>query len=1253
MLKLFKEAKVIIRPNTSIVNISIPSPQHTHGRIEVSTQDPSSRAQVAQVGDTFANELLATQASVYCRKHKCYPRSILWRVIGADRILEIRSVDLIKNIHDHQEAVNTLRLEFPDTIIPHGVAFADGDDHHGFNIFVITASKQLYTIDIRSQFFLSQSQIDRNVAKWCKSCRPAPLNFVQPHRLYAGSRLELFISINTGSLLRLTRNSEDDGSGWSLLTLDERSWGASLRGLVNWGNSNSIQYNGKSLDPNTPNAISTTPDQAFAFVVSLNHSIKAWNLASHRLVASKDLLNRTSRQRDVHPITLSPAECTFIKIFTAERALPGGMYYMITYSPYDEGQFKFWVLKGSLTGQLDIEDLFPDIKLQAVDPEPPGSLFWNIVDFEIASTDDGRNMVLWVLWRSSTFYQLYSIQFDLLDLPNAWRKNWTKMALELHHDLPPTLSHPCTTDVTSEWLEFIFFPGRYPPQVMETALSIFLQSVRAGVGRGFQGEPENLQERIYRAIRDSVALCKSSDAIIDYSQYFNDLDTAWRQFWLLVDEINKKRFQPISFAFDFNSNLPWIIFSDSCASVRECTSTEIILHNESDLLRNNLHHAKTIWPHRNLVFELGDHPDQSAKIIGLAASFRNRLTQELIQNCHTTLNTELVMEPSLSALERVTAFHDRCGFAYLLTDSMYDAIHEDIENSIGFDRLRTDSFLAIINTIPSGFQSTDSGYLSTEFGRDAIMTGATESICLTKQIVFDLLLLIVFIEIELRPEAIAEFSGPELFDALVGLLKEYEILSWLVSRVRVSQRNRSIDHGRDAKTRIAANVQLAPACERRISILEEIFAVHTRLLTGSTSLMHSLTQQVCTIVSWTMSTGRVSFEHILVFIQCGLLVDGNIDLATDFLCCQPDTGWSTYVKGRLCLAKCDFDGAVGNFQKASHILSYGRPIGDLHEMSAKLVDMTSVANFHSGLSNYFLHITGLFERAQSFISAAFFTSLSLEFAEYNRASTQPASNLRAELPSRLFHSYLKTYHFDGVYIALSRDPDPAFRPSALTSLLTSVFLACGTTTRGLKRMLRLPLSLEPGAYCRLDDILASITKKRGLPDFLPNELGLSAGSIDYLSTLKAFYIARNDLLAAASVSYQMLCLLRNTDDGVSEMTYAARTKTKNNKDATFAQSTQILGELLSLTNLLASIKSSEAYILVDPMSLPSARSNSIPTTQEGVSMMDPTPTDQLAMRQHSVTTQIVLTVNDLRREYQLELDKILKIQSGDWEYGEF
>ncbi|KMU92648.1 hypothetical protein CIHG_10410 [Coccidioides immitis H538.4] len=169
MLKLFKEAKVNIRPNTSIVNISIPSPQHTHGRIEVSTQDSSSRAQVAQVGDTFANELLATQASVYCRKHKCYPRSILWRVIGADRILELRSVDLIKNIHDHQEAVNTLRLEFPDTIIPHGVAFADGDDHHGFNIFVITASKQLYTIDIRSQFFLSQSQIDRNVAKWSSS----------------------------------------------------------------------------------------------------------------------------------------------------------------------------------------------------------------------------------------------------------------------------------------------------------------------------------------------------------------------------------------------------------------------------------------------------------------------------------------------------------------------------------------------------------------------------------------------------------------------------------------------------------------------------------------------------------------------------------------------------------------------------------------------------------------------------------------------------------------------------------------------------------------------------------------------------------------------------------------------------------------------------------------------------------------------------------------------------------------------------
>ena len=224
---------------------------------------------------------------------------------------------------------------------------------------------------------------------------------------------------------RITNCILYSGSHWFPVTFDEKSWSFSLRGLVKWSGDQTVQYDGRSLDPNTPNAIATTSDQAFVFVVGLNHSLKVWNLASQKLVGSKDLLNRTSQSQDTTPLALNPDESAFIRVFTAERASEGSMYYVVTYSPQDDGQFKFWAVGGGITGQLVIEDLFPDSKLQPADPDPSGSVFWNVVDFQIKSMDEGRNMALWVLWKSHNSYRLYSLHFDLVDLAKVWNTNWT------------------------------------------------------------------------------------------------------------------------------------------------------------------------------------------------------------------------------------------------------------------------------------------------------------------------------------------------------------------------------------------------------------------------------------------------------------------------------------------------------------------------------------------------------------------------------------------------------------------------------------------------------------------------------------------------------------------------------------------------------------------------------------------------------------------------------------------------------------
>ncbi|KAI1944709.1 hypothetical protein LOZ57_004722 [Ophidiomyces ophidiicola] len=1248
MLKVLKETKVSIQPDSteSIVNISVPSPQQPAGHVEFAVQHHS------PIEDgTSTDKFLATQASVYFRKRKTYPRCILWRVVGSDRVLELRSADLTRSVHEPQEADLTLRLNFPDVILPHGVGLSDEEDDDAISIFVITASRQLYTLDLQSHCFLNVDAIKKNVADWCKAYRPPPLSFTHPYLLCASTPLEVFISLHSGALLRLTRKSGTDGSSWSLITFDERPWSASLRGFVKRGNSNSVQNNGKSLDPNTPTAIAITPDQAFVVIICLNHSLKIWNLASHRLVASKDLLASTSRS-DALP---NPTEFALIRVFTAETTA-GAMYYMITFTPHDDSQFKVWAVKGSLTSHLEIENMFPDSKLKAIEPNSPGHLLWNITDFEVVPSYGGKTLTLWVLWRGNGLYQLHSIRFDLQNLPNVWQSNWTRTALEIHSDLPPTLLRPGMVDPTSEWLEFIFSPGRYPLTVIQASLSIFLQPIKPNEVNINRKKPSELQQQACQAIQDSLELQRCADGTIDFSRYCKALDGKWRRLWHIIEGVNRKRFETLSLAYDRYSDSPWVLFTDGCALFRECSSTEVLFHNDASSLRENLPIASRDWLHPNSIVELGDHPDESAKLVSLAASFRKMLNPELSRACRSALHTELFMEISLSAEERLLAFHERCGFSDLLTDNVYEIASANIDQSLQIDKLSTDMFFAVLDTIPSGFSGRDSNLLSTKFGYSVVMEGVMETIYLIKQTFYDLLLLIVFIDVELKPENSFDLNGPELFATIVSLLKEYELLDWLGSNTRLSPKGQNsgiIDAKSDHASRTCAFDRA-----NSLSILEDLFASHIKSNpTVGVSQLHTLTRQIRDVISWATRQGGVSLENVLVYIQCDLISSGNIDLATNFFRFQPNTSWSTYVKGRLYLAKCDFDAAAASFQRSSYTLSYGKPIGDLQEMSSNLIDSIAKNSFYNGLPQYLLHVAGLFEQAKSPTHAAHFLELALQASGPNDPDF--------DLMPHLFRAYLKTNHIDKAYATLLQHPDGSVSRSDLEALVETSFAVHGSNAASFRKFLRLPLYSNSNICNQLDEILASLAEKQKLSPPPGSQRAITPSSMEYLTTLKAIHIARSDFENAARTSYQILCRLRETKKDLPTNIYSAELAQED--------ADPIMNELLELINLLELMESDEAYVLVDPSQY---RTSSVKPDEiesgPGTGQVKSPPDNDITMytpdasvsdlaspnvkaetpKKAKPSAYVVLTLDSLRREYQTELDRMCKIQAGDWEYGD-
>lgn len=221
MAKIYKDTRVDLRPFSpaTVANIHVSIQDGALRRTRFSTSAADHEVPIAKDEDEFARRYFATQGSVYFRKRKTYPRTFLWRVVNDSKVLEIQCADLSKGGTERFDYNVTLRLHFQEPILPSGVALADHEDHEMLSVFVITASRQLHTLSLRPEFFRRLESIDDNVTDWCKYCTPAPLSFSHPHRLHASSPLELFISLDNGALLRLTRRAGDDGMSLMIFVL--------------------------------------------------------------------------------------------------------------------------------------------------------------------------------------------------------------------------------------------------------------------------------------------------------------------------------------------------------------------------------------------------------------------------------------------------------------------------------------------------------------------------------------------------------------------------------------------------------------------------------------------------------------------------------------------------------------------------------------------------------------------------------------------------------------------------------------------------------------------------------------------------------------------------------------------------------------------------------------------------------------------------------------------------------------------------
>ena len=914
-LALFKEVRADLEPVApgSVIQIQIPSPSafivrpRQQRRILKNTTGHRDE-------NSFTKCCIATNGSFFFGKFKRHPRSFLWRVLQEGKVLELRSIDLSKSSRETREASYIIQLCFPAGLKHGGIALAGVEDQDVLNVFALTRGNELYTFTLRKDFFCHAAASVGDVSRWCKASKPATFSISTPHSLIAASFRQLIVSLSDGRLLRLTRNKDEDGSKWQEATYGDGQWGSSLRGLVRWQGSNTVKYDGTTLEQGTPLAMARSLDKKHVFAVCLNHTLRIWNINKATSVFSMDLLWKHREPHDIPRVMLDPGSPNLLQLFKIDEIIDGCEYYAATFSPHDFGQFKFWGIRDPDHGAMGVRDLFPEYSLKPPDPDPSpeSKTIWKVADFKITGGQQGKSLQMWILMRSNRQYKLYNLKYDIQDLANVWRDNWSATTFETLDDSePPVISDIDPEDATDKWLDYVFYPGRYPETILETALGMYCSERSVSL----PSPKAPLKERVNSAI---VAQVSSVNATSDFDKYRTATNQEWIVLWQDIRDLEKSKWEVLSLACDEHAEMPWIAFADGCSAVRTCDQIENMVQNSSaDLAVSN-----NILPTPSVEVEDGAEPrlpDELAVIIEAGTTFRQSFSYRLRRTCDRVLAAELWLDPSYSVPLRIQSFYDQCDFANEIGNAPFDDLMGALDRIGGFNGLETETVLAILDEFTHGLPEQASDLVHTKFGLKLLINGAQEMIDLRMRLLFDLLVLVIFVDMEIDREEtpMENFDAPKIYVELLELLKQYQIMQWLAKNTRPEKSDPSFKPAPANAVKTDSSGNSKP---RISTVLESLFALDLPAQSYEMqSQSEALTQSIQDLLIW--ATGghdpTVSFDDVPVYVQCNLLANGDLDLASDFLRFQPSTAWATYIKGRLSLLKGEFTEAAIYFKKAA------------------------------------------------------------------------------------------------------------------------------------------------------------------------------------------------------------------------------------------------------------------------------------------------------------------------------------------------
>ncbi len=943
-------------------------------------------------------------------------------------------------------------------------------------------------------------------------------------------------------------------------------------------------------------------ETSFLFTICLDHRMRVWDVRTGQILYTGDILDAGRDPQDVGKWTIEPSQNNLIRILDRGH----GQCLVVTFSPIGAGELKFWQVKANDQGSIHVADMFPHDKLAP--PRPSGSSdIWTMADFAVAEHDHGPQ--LWTMWKANITHRVQTLQVFPRNDTGPFADGWRSVFAD---NTVPTAqtSGPCDpVDSTEKWRDLIFFPGRFSKATLDTALAMYQKGL---------GTPKESSARSSRGIAEAICsvlgststLEKSSAGGMDYDQFRSTSETQWRRFYRLLIELEKQRGEALSLVLDSGAGMIWVVCSDCSAAIRQCSNLDRVYHN----------------------IQSPDKDDEDvASLVSAGLNFIGNFSDNMLQLSKAALQAELFEDSAKSDDEQIQQFFDKAGFWRQITDQDCAEVVDTLGPGFRIVTPRLYEDLLDLFATPGETNGHELEHPFTHFGRKLALRAVQETADLHWQILFSQLILLVHMELEAEndDEALhSRFDLGRVYRQLIVALRRLELIKWMVKTqigVPVSKADR-ISSGS-----FSSSTSRRPNEEGYVITAFEGIAGHLLGPADPEHLLLGLTDVAIDVCAPESPTELIPYLQ-----QCWLLKQDRPDLALELSPFSDQDPFPTYIQGRVFLALRDYDTAALYFEKASLGLSIS--IKGVERHSSSLLDDTEWNLLNSGLPNYYSHIVNLFDRQKAYSFVIRFARIALQFAQ---APGHEGAAVRTELQSRMFSAATAIAYYDVAHSTLLSMSDEALQHSYLTRLIEKM-----SETGQNAELVSLPFS---GLQNSVDDIL--LKKCRATRDVI--------NDTPYHQILYAWRIAHNDYRGGAAILLDRLQKLRAIGEA-------------DKLGADDSLDTQVTKQYLLLINALSCVTSKEAYILEDvPLGDDSEKgvedSDADASLDELAQALDAEQAlgggreeDAVlkeAMKKFSrayiqeTQPRRIVTLPDLRKQYQQELDRIVAIQNNQFGFA--